>query len=403
MVSNFLGYEQFIWFVGVVENREDPEKLGRVQVRIFGHHTENKENIPTKELHWAWVIQPISSAAINGIGEFDLGVVEGSWVIGFFADSTSCQIPVIFGTIGAISGGPYPYPMNQKTGFLDPGENLDKRPRKPKERIYREGEGVKIVEETRTHENELYPRKKHPLGNTINENDINRLARGENLEDTILFIKNNNLDRMVEAADGSLWSEPASKYKAVYPFNKVKETESGHIIELDDTKDFERIHIWHRSGSFMEIFPSGAKVEKVVNSEFLIIMGEKYEHVMNRYNLTVDGPYNLMVYNPANIVITGNCNIKVGGVATIQAGNTLNLEAGTVNIKASSQINIQSGSKISLKSSSISSNPPISQALESLKASGLGIVRPSPPQPGTPNISVKTETKSRKYPISIEK
>ncbi|MCX8008236.1 MAG: phage baseplate assembly protein V [Patescibacteria group bacterium] len=403
MMTNFLGYDQFIWFIGVVENREDPEKLGRVQVRIFGHHTEKKEDIPTDDLHWAWVIQPVSSAAINGIGDFSLGVVEGTWVVGFFMDSMSCQKPVIFGTIGSISGGPYPYPMNQKTGFLDPGENLERRPRKPKERIYKDGEGVRLVEETRTQEKHLYPREEHPLGATINENDINRLARAERLDDTILFIKKTNIDKGVEAADGTVWEEPQSRYNAVYPFNKVKESESGHIIEIDDTKDFERLHIWHRSGSFMEIYPSGAKVEKIVKSEFSIIMGEKYEHIMNRYNLTVDGPYNLMVFNPANIIVTGDCNIRVGGTATIQAGNALNLEAESVNIKASSNVNIQSGSKISLKSGSISSNPPISQAIECMKANGLGVVRPAPPQPGSPSISVKTERKEREYPLSIEK
>ena len=29
----FMGLDGFIWFVGVVENRNDPAELGRVQVR----------------------------------------------------------------------------------------------------------------------------------------------------------------------------------------------------------------------------------------------------------------------------------------------------------------------------------------------------------------------------------
>jgi hypothetical protein len=36
--------------VGVVENRIDPLQLGRCQVRIFGHHTENKQLLPTSDL-----------------------------------------------------------------------------------------------------------------------------------------------------------------------------------------------------------------------------------------------------------------------------------------------------------------------------------------------------------------
>ena len=34
----FMGLDGFIWFVGVVENRNDPAELGRVQVRCLGYH-----------------------------------------------------------------------------------------------------------------------------------------------------------------------------------------------------------------------------------------------------------------------------------------------------------------------------------------------------------------------------
>ena len=37
----FMGLDGFIWFVGVVENRNDPAELGRVQVRCLGYHTED--------------------------------------------------------------------------------------------------------------------------------------------------------------------------------------------------------------------------------------------------------------------------------------------------------------------------------------------------------------------------
>ena len=35
----------FRWFMGVVEDRQDPAQLGRVRVRAFGLHTENKQAI----------------------------------------------------------------------------------------------------------------------------------------------------------------------------------------------------------------------------------------------------------------------------------------------------------------------------------------------------------------------
>lgn len=89
----------FNWFIGVVEDRMDPEKMGRCRVRIYGYHTESKTLLPTEDLPWATPIQPITSAAISGIGSSPLGPVDGTWVIGFFLDGEDMQQPAIFGTI----------------------------------------------------------------------------------------------------------------------------------------------------------------------------------------------------------------------------------------------------------------------------------------------------------------
>ena len=37
----FMGLDGFVWFTGVVEDRNDPAKLGRVRVRCLGFHTED--------------------------------------------------------------------------------------------------------------------------------------------------------------------------------------------------------------------------------------------------------------------------------------------------------------------------------------------------------------------------
>ena len=36
----FMGFDGFVWFTGVVEDRRDPMALGRCKVRIAGLHTE---------------------------------------------------------------------------------------------------------------------------------------------------------------------------------------------------------------------------------------------------------------------------------------------------------------------------------------------------------------------------
>jgi len=73
----------FNWWIGVVEDRMDPEKMGRCRVRIYGYHIDSKIILPTKDLPWATPIQPITSAAISGIGSSPLGPVRylGHWIL----------------------------------------------------------------------------------------------------------------------------------------------------------------------------------------------------------------------------------------------------------------------------------------------------------------------------------
>ena len=99
MNTGFLGRDGFVWFVGVIEDRHDPEKLGRVKVRALGYHTDDKELIKTADLPWAEVMQPAGGNAMSGIGDSPIGIVEGSWVVGFFRDPESLQEPIIMGTL----------------------------------------------------------------------------------------------------------------------------------------------------------------------------------------------------------------------------------------------------------------------------------------------------------------
>ena len=98
-MQNFLGQDGFIWFVGVVEDRNDPQKLGRVRVRCLGYHTEDKNVLPTSDLPWAHPLLPITSSGVSGIGQTPLGLLEGSWVIGFFRDADTKQDAVIMGSL----------------------------------------------------------------------------------------------------------------------------------------------------------------------------------------------------------------------------------------------------------------------------------------------------------------
>jgi len=103
MIQNLYNAQGFFWWVGVVENRMDDLKSGRCQVRIFGDHTSNKDELPTKDLPWAIPMNPINSATISGKGVSPLGPVEGTWVVGWYLDGPDKQMPMMIGTIGSSS------------------------------------------------------------------------------------------------------------------------------------------------------------------------------------------------------------------------------------------------------------------------------------------------------------
>lgn len=88
-------------YTGVVEDILDPLKLGRVRVRVFGLHSDDRSLIPTDALPWATVATPANSASMSGIGITPTGLLPGSWVVLFFNDPDN-QYPVVFASFPGI-------------------------------------------------------------------------------------------------------------------------------------------------------------------------------------------------------------------------------------------------------------------------------------------------------------
>ena len=91
-------FDNVMFFTAEVVNIKDPDKAGRVQIRVHGYH-DDKSKIPRANLPWAQPVTPITSAAHNKIGVIPHGVVVGSTVMGFWTDGNSKQQPVYIGTI----------------------------------------------------------------------------------------------------------------------------------------------------------------------------------------------------------------------------------------------------------------------------------------------------------------
>ena len=265
----------FVWFTGVVEDRNDPSKLGRVKVRCLGLHTESKVDIPTEDLPWAHIMQSTNNPSMQGLGNTPTFLVEGTWVVGFFLDAVEKQQPLIMGTLPGI-----PQAVADTTkGFNDP--------------------------------NGTYPNNQISKSNhSIKESDVNRLARNDSgKEHAVVSAKNTAKTSTVPTANSSTtWNEPDSAYAAAYPKNHVLETESGHIKEYDDTSGQERIHEYHTKGTFYEIDKDGNKSTRIVGDNYEVVAGSDFVNIKGTANLTID--------SNCNTYIKGNWNIQVDGTKT---------------------------------------------------------------------------------------
>lgn len=135
--------------------------------------------------------------------------------------------------------------------------------------------------------------------NKINDNDksrhdVSRLARGTNT-----IVKK------------PLGPEPESAYKAKYPYNKTMTTTAGHVIEVDDTPGQERIHMYHKSGTYVEVNKDGRMVTRVI--------GDDYEVVSKNKEVFISGDM--------RVTINGNVDIKVNGTYNVTSGGRMRFNA----------------------------------------------------------------------------
>jgi len=243
---------EFVWWFGVVEDHNDPELMGRARVRVVGYHEPDLSVLPTAQLPWATSIFPVTSASTQGKGCTVPGYLPGTHVFGFFADGTEAQSPIIMGTV--------------------PGQNT--QPNKPAEGF-----------------NDPYDLVKNNLYDQIA--DTNLLAYSSPQEGSP-GSKKQPQENVETALPEVSWKEPPSPANPVYPQNTVYESNSGHVIEIDDSPSAERIHVYHNSGSFVEFHPDGTLVIKSTGHGYTIKLLDE----------------NMLVGGSLNITTGGNCNIK---------------------------------------------------------------------------------------------
>jgi hypothetical protein len=266
--EDFIYGKSFQWFTGVVEDINDPEEMGRYKIRCFGYHTDDKERIPTESLPWAHVMLPITSASMTGIGQSATGILQGSWVVGFFRDGTNAQDPLILGSIPSKST----IIVDSAVGFNDPA-----------------GVYPKLVDNKPTNDTPQQARKEY------NEADS--------------YINRDVLNQKALKDPSHVTGFPQINTTApVYPKNKVIQTESGHVIEYDDTTDNERLLQYHKTGTYHEVQTTGDDVT--------VVNGKGYKLVIEDENVRILGTCNLVIDQNCNTHIKGDWDITVDGTKT---------------------------------------------------------------------------------------
>ena len=123
--------------------------------------------------------------------------------------------------------------------------------------------------------------------------------------------------------DRTYWQEPMpgpTGGYSQYPYNHVYESESGHVIEIDDTPNSERLHTMHKSGTFEEIHADGTKVTKIVKDNYEIVLGNNNIYINGSCNLTVSGNMTQYIKGDYTLEVDGNYNQKIGKSKAMKIG-----------------------------------------------------------------------------------
>ena len=325
MDNYFMGQDGFNWFIGIVEDRADPEKAGRVRVRCLGYHTANIQKIPTEDLPWASVMMPVTAGANSGIGVSPHFLLEGTWVVGFFRDPAK-QAPVIIGALpgknssettnftiaasseiggftGTTTSSPGPHSDSEATsggGFKDPNSKY------PSE-LYIDTVDTNLLAQNdpaATEEENDFSKKTsiHPSYKVKGGSEINDEVH----------------TKWQNASEADIQQVPSTQEKSAYPYNHVFETESGHYVEFDDTEGNERIHLYHKMGTFIEIDSTGNVVIKTVGNVTNITAGNMDTYVKGNYSVSVGG--NIDIYTAKNLTekVDGNRLTTITGTETLE-------------------------------------------------------------------------------------
>jgi hypothetical protein len=220
------------------------------------------------DIPWAQTVTPITEGGTAHLGN-PLGIQVGALVCGLFLDGSNSQLPLVLGSIPKY-------------------EDLDEE-------------------------------------NDRLDKSVSKLARGTNT---------------IEKTPDTVIDEPQSPYNAKYPLNYAHRTARGHVIEIDDSYDsdgdgniinHERIHIYHRSGTFIEMHPNGDIVTHHKNG-WRSVTGNDNLHVTGDVNVIINGNADVTIDKDAFLTIGGDYNVNIGGECNITSDGNMQFIAPRIDL-----------------------------------------------------------------------
>lgn len=345
-MESAIGFDNLIWYIGIVENESDPTRQGRVQVRCFGiHPPADSGDLLTEDLPWA----PVLNAGHGGT----ILPTKGDWVFGGFIDGRDAQHPFVFGTI---PGSNTQLPTN--SGSSDP-----------------------------------YTKASLEAFNNYGLPPLPKVQVGEDLETTQLALQNSSLLDLQAAANslkeqlGYAIKEPAVPFSTQAHRNAVwKSRNSNSYLQISENE--EHIVLSHESGSHIQIDKNGNIKIKSFGDAYMLSEGHLFEGARGSKSLTVEGPYSLKCKNAIIDVegdmthtVKGNYDLNIGGRFTVSIGQGLEIASQRMsfetvsehmNFKSAKKIKMAAGDNLSLKTSANLSMQSDSK-IHAIGASGINL------------------------------
>jgi hypothetical protein len=335
------------YYIGVIEDRRDPEKLGRFRVRVLGLHPIETDILPTTDLPWATVITP--SGGNSGFGFTPPFFVPGTWVYVTYRDEDR-QEPLIHGSLSGIP---------DEAGSIISGQG------------FRDPFGLYPVEANKSDVSELARGETDAVNPTTRHGNRKTGVATADFDGFEIPTVGDNLS-VVGSAGGS-FDMPAilnGTYAPSYPFNHVFTSEAGHVLEFDDTTDKRRVQLSHSSGTYMEMSNDGTIVNHSISDKYDVVNSKRFEFIGNDSVTSIDGAlkvkvnksdssgnhYDIEVGSGANLNIMvrqGDLNMNVKGNVNQFIDGDLNASMDNIRLDASNKITMTAGGQIKIDGGSV--------------------------------------------------